>query len=180
MNKEIWKPVINYEDSYEVSSLGKVRSIDRYVPIFNGRRFSKGKIKDFKYDKDGYCIVHLYKNQKCNSSYVHRLVAKAFIPNPENKPQVNHIDGIKTNNKSENLEWCTGLENSQHSWKYLNRNNQHRKGELNNFSKLKLEDVKFIRTNYNKKSLNQKKLSKMFDVSNSLISQIINNKIWQE
>ena len=180
MDNEIWKPVVNYEDSYEVSSLGRVRSVDRHVPTFNGRRFSKGKMKDFKHDKDGYCVVHLYRNQKCDSSYVHRVVAKSFIPNPENKPQVNHIDGIKTNNTIENLEWCTGLENCHHSWKYLNRNNWHMKGELCNFSKLKLENVKFIRANYNKKFLNQKALSKMFNVSNSLISQIIKNKIWQE
>jgi len=178
--EEIWKPIQHYEESYAISNLGQIKSIDRYVNSKIGKRLSRGVIKTPKLDKDGYAITSLYKNQKAKFISIHRLVATHFIPNPENKPQVNHIDGNKLNNCVNNLEWCTSIENIKHSWDKLGRNNLHSKGEKCNFSKLKLEDIHFIRTNYNKKTLNQIKLANMFGVSDSLISQIINNKIWQK
>lgn len=114
---ENWKPIEGYEDSYEVSDLGRVRSIDRFTPTWSGRVFKKGVIKTLKEDKDGYYKVWLSKSSKKKPFFVHRLVAKAFIDNVEELPVVNHIDGDKKNNVPENLEWCTRSDNDKHAFK---------------------------------------------------------------
>ena len=106
---EIWKPVKEFEGLYEVSNLGQVRSL-------NYKRTKGTKILKLVIDKDGYLRVNLYKNGKQYNKKVHRLVTAAFIPNPEGKTEVNHIDGNKTNNRVENLEWVTHSENIQHAW----------------------------------------------------------------
>ena len=105
---EIWKPVLNYEGYYEVSNCGNVRSIDRIITDINGNayHYKSKQLKPGK-NKDGYLQVGISKNGKTNSYYIHILVAIAFIPNVDNKPTVNHKDGIKTNNCIENLEWVT-------------------------------------------------------------------------
>lgn len=120
---EIWKPVPEFEGYYEVSNLGRVRSVDRYCvrPTVGDKAFRKGKIVGFRVSKRGYLQAVLHKDGEKFHPYIHRLVAKAFIPNPENKPQVNHKDGDKTNNCVENLEWNTNLENNLHSWRVLGR-----------------------------------------------------------
>lgn len=109
MENEIWKPVPGYEDYYEVSTLGRIRRI-------KGR--SAGKIlKGSLNASGGYLIVSLYVNKRYKYLLVHRVVAITFLPNPDNKPQVNHIDGNKLNNALTNLEWATQEENMQHAWK---------------------------------------------------------------
>lgn len=114
---EEWRDIKGYEGIYQVSNLGRVRSLDRFVRTherFGGTRLVKGKIKSLPL-LVGYPTVNLDKDYKHKVEYVHRLVAEAFIPNPENKPEVNHKDANKTNNNAENLEWVTHLENVQHS-----------------------------------------------------------------
>ena len=113
---EEWRDIKGYEGIYQVSNLGRVRSLDRYVNThekFGGRRLIKGKIKSLPL-LVGYPTVNLDKNYEHKVAYVHRLVAEAFIPNPENKPEVNHKDANRINNNVENLEWVSHLENMQH------------------------------------------------------------------
>ncbi len=106
--EEIWKDVVGYEGLYQVSNLGNARS-------FMGRRLSIGvecyKLKASNSSK-GYKFISI----SAKTAYIHRLVAKAFIPNPLNKPQINHINGIKHDNRVENLEWCTSSENRIHAF----------------------------------------------------------------
>lgn len=123
---EVWKDIVGFEGRYEVSNLGRVRSLERIVTYGDRFHTIDGKIKkqtlkkrkikgSYTYADDGYLIVSLYKNNKGNLRYVHRLVAESFIPNTENKDTVNHIDGNKKNNILENLEWATHKENINHA-----------------------------------------------------------------
>lgn len=110
-SEEIWKPVVGYEGLYEVSSLGRVRSLDRYDRM---NHFWKGRILKLCTDGAGYLMVGLCSNSKVKTYKVHRLVAQAFIPNPDNLPEVNHIDEDKRNNRVDNLEMCDGKYNSNY------------------------------------------------------------------
>lgn len=113
--KEIWKNVVGYENCYKVSNLGNVKSIDRKVISKRGYCiFKKGIYLKKCKDKYGYEYVLLSKNGIYKHMTIHRLVAIAFIPNPDNLPQVNHKDEDKTNNKAENLEWCTSKYNNNY------------------------------------------------------------------
>ena len=102
--EEIWKRIPDYEDLYMVSNFGRIYSIG-YRKILRGEYI------------DGYKFVKLKRNRKTQKIAVHRIVASVFIPNPENKPYVNHIDGVKDHNTSDNLEWVTKAENTQHAIK---------------------------------------------------------------
>lgn len=109
---EVWRAVPGYEGLYQVSDLGRVQSV--------ARAGTSGRI--LKPDTCfGYRRYALCKNNVTTRHRAHRLVAEAFIPNPENKPQVNHINGVKTDNRAENLEWCTGSENQTHSRRVLKK-----------------------------------------------------------
>lgn len=108
---EEWRPIYGYEGLYEVSSYGRVRSLDRYeVNNLGYKRLLKGKILSPGIRKDGYFVVSL-RNKMFR---VHRLVAQAFIPNPDELPQVNHKDEDKSNNNVDNLEWCDSKYNNNY------------------------------------------------------------------
>jgi len=104
--KEVWKDIPTYEGRYQASNLGNIKSL-------NYRRFKTQKKLIFSTTKTGYKTVTLYNKGK-NVRSVHRLIAFAFIPNPENKPYINHIDENKANNHIDNLEWVTPHENCMH------------------------------------------------------------------
>lgn len=111
MQELIWKSIPGYEGLYEVSNDGQVRSIDRFVQ-FNGTPSKvKGKPKRTRIDTDGYPVVTLCREGVAKTMKVHRLVAMAFIPNPDNKPSVDHLNTIRTDNRVENLRWATNKEN---------------------------------------------------------------------
>lgn len=106
--KEIWKDIQGYEGLYQVSNFGNIKSL-------NYRRTKKEREMAKRINGEGYEIVGLYNGNQQLQTGVHRLVAQAFIPNPEHKEQVNHIDGNKRNNRVDNLEWCTQTENIRHA-----------------------------------------------------------------
>lgn len=154
---------VNYKDNYTVFNDGVI-----FGP-------SGIKLKP-KQDKRGYMTCDIeHHNER-----VHRIVANCFIPNPENKSQVNHINGIKNDNRVENLEWNTPKENVRHAHKNNLVPKICRSGEKNGQSKLTEKDVKFIREKYDHKNreFNQTGLSRKFGVGTTAIHNIINNKKW--
>ena len=109
---EEWKDVVGFEGAYQVSNYGNLRSIDR---ISMGKKYV-GKIISKSQDRGGYTVDILSFNGVRKTVRRHRIVAEAFIPNPHNKPEVNHLDGNKSNNHVKNLEWATHRENTNHAW----------------------------------------------------------------
>ena len=107
---EEWKDIEGYEGLYQVSNLGNVRAL-KFYHSRNNVHLLKPTV-----NKYGYCVVSLHKDKKVKQYRVHRLVAIAFLPNPDNLPYVNHIDCDKTNNSLTNLEWCTQSENVKHGY----------------------------------------------------------------
>lgn len=175
--REIWKSVVGYEGYYEVSNTGSVRSIDRIVKTKkakSGTSFLKGVYLKPSVIK-GYPMVVFSVGNKRVGKKIHRLVAEAFIPNPKNKPQVNHKNGQKEDNSVENLEWCTSLENIRHSFeKGLNSG---KKGEKHPLSKLKKEDVINIRL-LHKHGVLSTMLSEYYNVHQKTIRNIVNKETW--
>lgn len=131
---ENWKDVKGYEGLYQVSDCGNVKSLARDVYCQNGtfHHHMEEKILVQNLDGYGYPRVGLCKNGKSKTMKVHRLVAEAFIPNPENKPQVNHIDEVKTNNVVDNLEWCTSVYNANYGTRIQRSVQNHRSYKLGN------------------------------------------------
>lgn len=116
LDTSTWASVLGYEGYYEISTSGQIRSLDRSIVTASGERFIKGKLLRAKNNGYGYKFVLLCKDGIKRCGYIHRLVAQAFHPNPENKPQVNHINGDKEDNTVQNLEWVTPSENSMHAY----------------------------------------------------------------
>lgn len=143
MINEIWKPVKHYEGFYEVSNYGRVKSIERDVFMYDGTksRHVKEHFVPHHDNGKGYLYVILYKNNVSKREYVHRIVAMAFIPNPDNLPQVNHKDEDKQNNYVDNLEWCTCKYNNNYGNHISNMVNTCREnGTYDRFSKIMKEN----------------------------------------
>lgn len=129
---EIWKTIEDYPD-YMISSMGRVKSIER-VDCYGRHR--KEKIIKLNKNRDGYLIVHLYGIEREKHYSVHRLVAQAFIPNPDNKPNIDHINTDRTDNRVENLRWVTQKENCNNLLSIEKYSKNNAKANLGKFSKL--------------------------------------------
>ncbi|QJT70467.1 hypothetical protein [Microcystis phage MaeS] len=175
--EEIWLDIIGYEGQYQISNLGKVRSLDR----IDTRGYNqKGRILRIKFTKNtGYATVSLSSGSQVVQHRVHQLVAKHFVQNPYNKRVVNHIDGDKKNNNYDNLEWNTHSENNKHAIDNGLRNSS--KGEKHGKSKLTKNDVIFIRSNYDpsNEELNAQSLADKFGVKKRAIFGVILKETWK-
>jgi len=160
--EEIWKPIKDFETYCEISNLGNVRSL------------RTGKLRKLQIHTDGYYCLIFFVNKLRHTKYIHRLIAEAFIPNPDNKPEINHIDGNKKNNNILNLEWCTHKENIDHA--YNNNLIKINRGENKNNHKLTDNDVILIRSLNNIKQID---IAKKFNISTKTIRDILNNKTWK-
>ncbi|ADE87501.1 HNH endonuclease [Deep-sea thermophilic phage D6E] len=176
--QEIWKPIKGYEGLYEVSNKGRVKSVGRIVHRKDGiSYFKKGSILKPYECTGGYLFVGLLRDGERKLFSVHRLVAEAFLPNPENKTQVNHIDGNKKNNDVSNLEWVTEKENVNHAIKHGLLKNR---GEDSPNSKLTKTDIENIRRMYATKQYTQYQLAEIYGVGQSTIWKIVNNERWRD
>lgn len=114
--QEIWKDIEGYEGLYQASNLGQIKSI-QYFNHANNKSYTRNKILKPIINEKGYYRVDLYKERKSKRFRIHRLIAKTFIPNPNNFPEVNHINGNKKDNCINNLEWCTHKHNMKEAYK---------------------------------------------------------------
>jgi predicted XRE-type DNA-binding protein len=180
--KEVWKKLVGYEGLYDISSRGRVKRLRRVVKIkkSNGsyydyiitERILKNSLTTY-----GYYKISLGPKKDRKSVLVHRLVGITFLVNIDNKPQINHIDGDKTNNNVENLEWVTNQENAIHAHKTGLRKGPI--GELNTKAKLKEKDILEIRSLLKNNNIKLKEVARLYGVSISTISAIKTRRKWK-
>jgi len=174
MNKEVWRGVKDYIGYYEISTLGNIRSITRSVPRGDKKIIVKGITLKTAVQNKGYEYITLYRNSKGKRKYIHRLVAEVFIPNPLDKPQVNHIDCVRLNNNIVNLEWVTPLENSIHA----TVEGAVKCGEDAPNARFSYKDIENMRLLY-ENGVSQKDIGTKYRVKQNYISRIVNYKIWK-
>jgi len=162
---EIWKDIEGYEGLYQISNLGRIKSL----------RFNREKILKYSTNCDGYNHIILRNHNSIRTNHsIHRLVCLAFIENTEDKKEVNHINGLKSDNRLINLEWCTHSENQKHAIRIGLKIML--KGEKNNLSKLTEKQVKEIK--YGNKNLMQKEIAKIYKIHRSTILRIRKGFLW--
>lgn len=169
-----WKDILGYEGFYKISDNGEIKSIDRKILSSNGKMLPfKGKNIKLTRDKVGYVRVSLNRLGKLKFHYAHRMVAQCFIYNTENKPYVNHKNGIKNDNRVDNLEWCTKSENKKHSYDTLGE--LPRRGARNGMTVIDESLLDSIKQDYLKtKSFMQ--TGKNFNISNTQAWRIVTGK----
>jgi len=173
--KELWKPVIGFEDCYEVSSSGVVKTTSRRP----GQQHEIGYVMKQGKKKDGYITVNLSRNNKHKRLTVHRIVMAAFVgPCPEGM-EVNHKDGNKANNCLENLEYMTRQQNVHHAYDVLHRKSPFdNRGEKHGLSKFTETQVIEIRRLYATGEHTHRSLAKMFGCDHRAIGMIVNRQRW--
>lgn len=176
--KEEWKYIRGYNNAYQISDKGRVKSLKRKVVAQKNHKtyFTSipEKIMSLNVNSKGYHVVKLSVNGKYKSVYVHRLVANAYVPNPNGKPEVNHKDGVKTNNTPSNLEWTTRKENAHHAIEALGVSIY---GSNNPRSKLTKNKVLSILKNHHE-GVAISKLSNTHNVTYQSIWAIVKGKTW--
>jgi hypothetical protein len=171
---EEWRDVPNFE-GYQVSSLGKIRGIDRLKQGRSGLRLTRGQELKQVPNKKGYPEVRLRKNGT-HTRLVHKLVSSAFLVKSEGCTQINHINGVKTDNSVINLEWVTQSENQKHAYKLGLQPS--RAGESNNKATITDKDVTKLKLLYNS-GKTTKEVSELIGVNLSIIRQIIYGQSWR-
>jgi len=159
--KEIWKDIPNYEGMYQVSNLGRVKSL----------KFGKERTLKPGLDGSGYCHIVLCKGGVQKDKYIHRLVLLTFVG--ESELQVNHKNGVKTDNRLENLEYCTQSENNQHAYDTGLR----AKGE--NHHKSKLTEAQARQIKYGHQGIVQKDIAEIYGITQAQVSEIRSGKYWK-
>lgn len=177
---EIWKDIVGYEGIYEISNFGRLKSLPKKARSIGSAGYEyfiqrTEKIRRPSRDTFGYMHAFLHKDGNSKAFLIHRLVATAFIENPNNKYAVNHIDGIKQNNNVSNLEWVTKSENVKHAYSTGLMCN---KGENHPGVKLNEVIVKEIRLKYIPRLYSSRKLAKEYGISKTQILDILNKKSW--
>lgn len=176
MNNEIWKDIIGYEGFYKISNYGKVKSLARLVKMGpNKFRQTNEMFLNPSKSIHGYWRLCLQKNGKRNMHFIHRLIGKAFIPNPENKPEINHINGIRDDNSMDNLEWVTTLENQLHSVHVLKRKIL-RGNEVGNSI---LNPELILELKYMKQYFSYTKLQDIYEIDRATIHLAVTGKNWK-
>ena len=174
--REIWKDVVGFEGLYKVSNLGSVKGMSKswVCGMYSGIRTKPESILKLSIESNGYYQVWMAKSGDGKHYLVHRLVAKAFLENLENKKDVNHKNGNKLDNALDNLEWCTRSENIIHAFR--NNFKKPSSGSKHGMSKLKEDDVLKIRELAGKYT--KLELAEMFGVGRRSINNIVNYKSW--
>lgn len=172
---EVWKDIPNYKGLYQVSNLGRVKSLKRFRKGNPTLTPVKERILKSALTNCGYVRFRLCKNNIFSNLSIHRLVAISFLKNPKKKPQVNHINGIKTDNRVENLEWCTAKENSKHAFKTGLKSGV--KGSLNVNAIINEDDVSKIRKIG--KSKTQEEIGNIFGINRRTVGKIIRKITWR-
>jgi len=171
---EEWRYIKNYESFYQVSNMGNVRSVGRMTILKNGiNRFCIGQILTPSLNRGKYHIVSLSKDAVSITKTIHQLVAQTFINNPSGYKQLNHINGIKTDNRAVNLEWCSDKHNKQHAKLHGLKNDV---GEYNPNSKINENQVRVI---LKCGDIKNSELAKIFGVSPSMIGRIKKRTSWK-
>lgn len=176
-SKEIWKNIQGYEGYYQISSLGNIKSLERTVKTHNQHGETMMKVKERMLkpgtNNHGYSTVVLYINGGKKTFTTHRLAAIAFIPNPENKSDVNHEDGIKSHNWVNNLEWDTSSENQKHAF-----DTELKKPSYGN-AKFTEDQVREIRWLYENTDLSLSGIAIKFESYKTLIFKIVHRLTWK-
>jgi len=165
-------PIIGYEELYAITKTGKLWAFPK-TTTHNHK--NPGHWINWRLDGCGYPFTSLTKDGVIKQPKLHRLLAEQFIPNPENLPQINHKNGIKTDFSLDNLEWCTASDNIKHAFK---TGLKHQNGEANHRAKLSEKDIESIKV-MSKEGTKQFKIAEKFNVSRSAICNILKNKRWK-
>lgn len=179
---EVFHPLFGYEGLYEINKNGVVRTLPYDIIYEDGRKkTAKPKIKTIHTYKSGYTYTGLSKNKKEKLHTIHRLLANTFIPNPENKPYVNHINGIKNDNRLENLEWVTASENEIHKYNVLKSINGRRKLSYDDIYDI-WHNIKIINkdeTDKRKRNFNLKEMADKYGVKEDLIYTLLSGQLYR-